>query len=267
MDEDKGATEGAAAQQRGAQAKSAEISKESIEALGEKLDEFADHLSPDDQLTLATAFALAGRGLSTFVASVSCAGDIRVGIGRGAIAIETISGATPKLSHALADAFCAAGAKRFSIDGLEVERTMVGSKSVAAGAKSVAAGAKSVAAGTCMPGWGGGMRPWTCQAGAKSVAAGLGRGCLGGAKSVAAGVGCRGAKSVAAGAACRGAKSVAAGMGCRGAKSVAAGAGCRGAKSVAAGMGCRGAKSVAAGAGLGCYGAKSVAAGPQQWWR
>jgi hypothetical protein len=241
-----------------------EVSKDTVERLGAKLDGFARDLSDDERLTLATALALAGRGFGTFM-GVTCAGDLRIGVGTGALSIERLSsGAEPKLSDTLADAFCVTGSSsRFSIEGLEVEKTMVGTKSVGA------AGAKSVAAACANPAFAGNF---ACR-GAKSVAAG----------NFPGNFACRGAKSVAAAnfgnIACRGAKSVAAGnfpgnFACRGAKSVAAGnfgnIACRGAKSVAAGnfgnIACRGAKSVAAG-NFACRGAKSVAAWNQGLWR
>jgi len=224
--------------------KPTEISKASVAELGAKLDEFAAHLSPDEQLTLATAFALASRGFLTFAGSMANERGLRVGIGQGTIVVERIvGGENLKLSDALADALCSRGGSRFSIAGLEVERPMFGAKSVAAGSKSVAAcrnpglaGAKSVAASCQNPGF----------AGAKSVAATCRTAGFAGAKSVAAA--CRvpatfGAKSVAA--ACRntglgGAKSVAAtcrNPGLAGSKSVAANCrnpGLSGAKSVAA---------------------------------
>jgi len=191
-----------------------EISKESVTALGEKLDDFAQRLSGDERLTLATAFVLAGRGLSTFSCAVHREGGLRVGIGPTAVVVEPLTDRAPSLSGALSEAFCPKASDRFSIEGLEVEKTMVGSKSVAAG-MGCRMGAKSVAAG------------FACRAGAKSVAAGFA--CRGGAKSVAA---------AAQGFQCRGAKSVAAAQGLQcfgGAKSVAAQAACfGGAKSVAA---------------------------------
>jgi hypothetical protein len=230
-----------------------EVSKETVVRLGAKLDHLAKDLSDDERLTLATALALAGRGFGTFW-GVTCAANLRIGVGVGTLSIERLSiGAEPKLSDTLADAFAVTGASSgFSIEGLEVEKNMVGTQ-----------GAKSVAA-TCGPGFMGNM---ACR-GAKSVAA-----------NFAGNMACRGAKSVAANLAgnmaCRGAKSVAANlagnMACRGAKSVAANfAGnmaCRGAKSVAAAnVACRGAKSVAAG-NFACRGAKSVAAWNQGLWR
>ena len=186
-----------------------EISKESIAALGAKLDQFGSDLSEDEQITLATAFALAGRGFSTFPGATACEGGFRVGIGGTSINVEQIgTTAAVKLSQSLADAFCPASASRFSIEGLEVEKTMVGAKSVAASRFPAFMGAKSVAAGACRN---------SEFAGAKSVAAArcqnLG---MAGAKSVAAArcqnLGMAGAKSVAAGR-CQnmaGAKSVAA---------------------------------------------------------
>jgi hypothetical protein len=218
-----------------------EITKQAIASLGEKLDAFGEQLSGDERLTLATAFALARRGFLTFAGGVACERGIRIGLGPSAVVAERFTGgAGPALSSALSDAFCPGSSDQFSIEGLEVEKTMMGSKSVAATGMM---GSKSVAAAQGMG----------CIAGSKSVAVARGMGCFAGAKSVAAarGMGCyAGAKSVAA----------TQGLGCfAGAKSVAAAPQfqCRGAKSVAAGFACRGAKSVAA---QGCYGAKSVAA-------
>jgi hypothetical protein len=194
--------------------------------MGEKLDEFARTLSDDEQMALATAFGLAGRGLGTFWGSQACIRPFMVALKAGSICVARgAGGSVPRLSESFENAFCPGSAGRFSIEGLEVDKTVTGAKSVAAGAKSVAAGmcrfpgsmgAKSVAAGFCRnPGFAGAnsVAAAACRmpgfAGAKSVAAA-------GAKSVAAArmPGFAGAKSVAA-AACRmpglmGAKSVAA---------------------------------------------------------
>jgi len=222
---------------------STEITRELVDELGAKLDEFASDLSEEERNALRAAFALTSRAFRTLVTGVACEGGLRIGIGRSAVTVDSIAGGFASLSDALSAAFCRGGRdNRFSVEGLDVERSSA--KSVAA------AGSKSVAA------W----NPW-----------------LGGAKSVAAGtnVGAAGAKSVAA---CRnpaliGAKSVAA---CRnpalvGAKSVAA---CRspwgaavsnpalvGAKSVAA---CRSPWGSAV-VNPAVVGAKSVAACRQPW--
>ena len=166
-----------------------EITLPLIEALGGKLNELGRSLSDDEQVVLATAFTLAARSFSTFCGAEACVGDVRVGLGRNSVSVERRSGSSvPKLSETLESVFCPGKAGRFSIEGMEVDRTMFG-------AKSVAAGAKSVAAGFCRtPG----------MVGAKSVAAGACRfPGMAGAKSVAAGAYCRfpgfaGAKSVAA---------------------------------------------------------------------
>lgn len=232
-----------------------EISSDLVGGLGGKLDEFARGLSDDEQMTLATAMALAARGIATACGPAACIGVLAIGLGRNGIsAIRRAGSSIPRLSQSLESVFCPGKASRFGIEGLEVERSFTGAKSVTAGAKSVAAGfcgnaglmgAKSVAAA------GFAMQPGF--AGAKSTAAGSFPG-FAGAKSTAAGF-CRnpgmlGAKSTAA-AFCRnpgmlGAKSTAAAF-CRnpafaGAKSVAAGfcrtPGFAGAKSTAAGF-CR----------------------------
>src|SRR5579883_1522671 len=183
-----------------------EISASVIAALGKKLDELARTLTEDEQIALATTFALAARGFLTFGGPEACVGSLRVGLGQTSLFVERLSGSSvPKLSETLVASLCPSKASRFSIEGLEVEKTMTGAKSVAA-------------AGFCRsPG-------------------------MYAAKSVAAGAMCRSpgmyaAKSVAAGAMCRSpgmyaAKSVAAGAMCRSpgmyaAKSVAAGAMCR----------------------------------------
>jgi len=213
-----------------------EISNQTVSNLGAKLDEFAAQLSEDEQMTLATAFALATRGFLTFPTGVACHRDLRVGVGRSAILVERIAGASrPKLSEALVDAFCPRDSSRFSIEGLEVERSTSGSKSVAAWANPSAAGAKSVAA-------------WADPSlvGSKSVAACANPGYWG-ARVLPAGwraPGVTGSKSVAAAAcanpALMGAKSVAAACrnpGLVGGKSVAAtcrNPGLVGGKSVAA---------------------------------
>jgi hypothetical protein len=205
-----------------------EITGTVIEDLGAKLDEFGRSLSDDEQTVLATALTLAGRGFGTLLGQQACIGEVNVGLGRNSISVERRAGSPPpKLAGALEAAFCPGKASRFSIEGLEVDRTVYGAKSVAAGACQTfgLAAAKSVAAAACrFPG----------AVGSKSVAATACRTGLGGAKSVAAA-----AKSVAAAA-----KSVAAAA-CRypgavGSKSVAAAA-CRtpgalgvGSKSVAA---------------------------------
>jgi hypothetical protein len=161
-----------------------EISRQAVEGLGAKLDEFAAQLTHEEQITLATAFALASRGFLTFPSGVACERGLRVSVGQSAIVVERLSGpATPKLSDALVGAFCPGSASSFSIEGLEVERPMMpmmGAKSVAAAAcRNLGfAGAKSVAAAACRnPGF----------AGAKSVAAAACRNPgFAGAKSVAA---------------------------------------------------------------------------------
>jgi len=140
----------------------AEISKESVQELGAKLDKFGNSLSESERVTLMAALALAGRGFQTFPGAVACERGLRVGIGESAISVEKLAGtAMPSLSQALADTFCPGSASRFSIEGLEVEKPMFGAKSVAAyGAKSVAAACrtpgaistKSVAAACRTPG-------------------------------------------------------------------------------------------------------------------
>src|SRR5579864_3618134 len=92
-------------------AKPDEISRETIHHLGAKLDEFAERLSEHERVTLAAAFALAGRGFQTFPGAVACEGGFRVGVGEAKIMVERLSdsGPTPKLSAALADAFCPGG--------------------------------------------------------------------------------------------------------------------------------------------------------------
>ena len=231
-----------------------EISESSISALGRKLDEFGKNLSEDDQVTLATVFALAARGFTTFTGPVSCARDLRIGVGRESISVEQISGGSiPKLSEMFADAFCPGKVGRFSIEGLEVEKTMIGTKSVAAANPSAAAGTKSVAASAFCRNPG--------MMASKSVAASAfcrNPGMMA-SKSVAASAFCRNpgmmaSKSVAASAFCRNpgmmaSKSVAASAFCRNpgmtaSKSVAASAFCRNpgmmaSKSVAASAFCR----------------------------
>jgi hypothetical protein len=232
-----------------------EITRELVDELGAKLDRFANDLSADERMALHAALALTSRAFRTLVTGVACEGGLRIGIGRSAVLVEPIGGKlNPSLSDTLTGAFCGGSvSSRFGIEGLDVERSVSGAKSVAA------AGAKSVAAGS----------PWV--AGAKSTAATGNLGAVG-AKSVAA---CRnpalyGAKSVAA---CRMPWGAAvANPALVGAKSVAA---CRmpwgaavanpnliGAKSVAAcrNPGLAGAKSVAACRNPGLAGAKSVAA-------
>jgi hypothetical protein len=189
-----------------------EISQALIGAVANKLEDGTASFSDDEKAVVQTVFALAAKGLGAFPGPVSCVGDLTIRIGEESISVERRAGSdVPKMSEAFADSFCPGKLSRYDIEGLEVDRSAVGTEmssgaAVSAGAKSVAAlaaGAKSVAA----------------AAGAKSVAA-----LAAGAKSVAAAAG---AKSVAALAA--GAKSVAAAAG---AKSVAALA--AGAKSVAA---------------------------------
>ena len=237
-----------------------EITPELVQEVGSKLDEFGRSLPDDQQMFVATMIALAGRALATLPGQVACVGNVRVGFGRNGIGVQNrLEGSVPKLAGELEAAFCPGKARQFSIEGLEVDKTMFGAKSVAAAAcqmpglaasKSVAAAAKSVAAFCRNPG----------LAASKSVAATAACRNFGmaGSKSVAATAMCRNpglaaSKSVAAAAA----KSVAAA--CRtpnlaASKSVAAAA-CRfpsavGSKSVAA-AGCRfpgavGSKSVAA---------------------
>lgn len=186
-----------------------ELTRDSIRALGARLDEFSSSLSEEERLVLAATVALAARGFSTFRSDVACVGGFKIGLRHGAMTVEPLPGlTTPRPSDALVAAFCAGGRSPFGIEGLEVERSVVGTKSVAAGAKSVAAwGAPSFAASKSVAAYPpGGM-------GSKSVAACRNPG-LTGAKSVAAcaNPGFMGAKSVAA---CRnpglmGAKSVAA---------------------------------------------------------
>jgi hypothetical protein len=218
-----------------------EITGSLIDDLGGKLNEFSRSLTDDEQTVLATALALAGRGFDTFAGQQACVGNAMVGLGRNSISVERRAGAAPpELAGALEAAFCPGKAERFSIEGLEVDKTMYGAKSVAAGYCRTPglAAAKSVAAAACRTG----------LAGSKSVAAACRTQGLGAAKSVAAAA----AKSVAA-AACR--------TGFAGSKSVAANAACRtgfaGSKSVAAAS-----KSVAASACRfqGLAGSKSVAA-------
>jgi len=220
-----------------------EITPELVQQVGSKLDEFGRSLPEDQQMFVATMIALAGRGLATLQGQVACVGNVRVGFGRNAIGVQNrLEDSAPKLAGELESAFCPGKARQFSIEGLEVDKTMFGSKSVAAACQ--------------MPG----------MAAAKSVAS----------KSVGITAACRNpglmaSKSVAATAACRnfgmaGSKSVAATAMCRNpglaaSKSVAAAA----AKSVAAA--CRtpnlaASKSVAAAACRfpGAVGSKSVAA-------
>jgi hypothetical protein len=208
-----------------------EITQALIGAVATKVDDGSANFNDDEKAVMQTIFALAAKGLSAFPGPVSCVGDLTIRIGDTSISVERRVGSdVPKMSESFTDSFCPGKLRRYDIEGLEVDKSAVGSgmsSGGAASAKSVAAaaGAKSVAA----------------TAGAKSVAAAT----AAGAKSVAATA--AGAKSVAATAA--GAKSVAATA--AGAKSVAATA-AAGAKSVAA----AGAKSVAAVASA----AESVAA-------
>ena len=254
-----------------------EITPELVQEVGSKLDEFGRSLPEDQQMFVATMIALAGRGLATLPGQVACVGNVRVGFGRNSIGVQSrLEGSSvPKLAGELEAVFCPGKASQFSIEGLEVDKTMFGAKSVAAAAcqmpglaaaKSVASKSVGITAASRFPG----------AVGSKSVAATAACRNFGmaGSKSVAATAACRfpgavGSKSVAATALCRNpglaaSKSVAAAA----AKSVAAA--CRtpnlaAAKSVAAAA-CRfpgavGSKSVAAACRFpGAVGSKSVAA-------
>jgi hypothetical protein len=119
-----------------------EVSASLIATLGKKLDEFASSLTEDEQMALATTCALAGRGFLTFQGSAACVGSLRVDLGQRSLFVDRLrGGSVPKLSALLEASLCPGKASQFSIEGLEVEKTMTGAKSVAAAAKSVAAAA------------------------------------------------------------------------------------------------------------------------------
>src|SRR5262245_5150346 len=108
-----------------------EITRALVAAMGERLDEFARALSDAEQMALATVFGLAGRGLGTFWGSQACIGTFMVALKGTNICVARSEGTSvPRLSESFENALYPGSAGRFAIEGLEVDKTMTGAKSV-----------------------------------------------------------------------------------------------------------------------------------------